>query len=418
MVPKSLLPLLASAGILLAGNGMQITLVAVRAGQEGFPPSLIGLMGTLYFTGYIISCLVGAQLIARAGHIRVFAALSALAAVGALVFALVVEPWVWLGVRLVMGFCFAGLFMVMESWLNSASEESGRGRILSVYRLVDLGAVTASQLVLPIIGTMGYEAFSVVAILFCLALLPIALSRGGNPKAPVSPRLRLGHVWAISPVGCLGCVTIGLTNSAFRNIGPIYAQEIGFDVEGVAFFMTAGIVGGALAQYPLGWLSDKINRRNVLMGCTLGAAAAGALLTALTGSSADAIYFGAFVFGAAALPLYSISIAHANDRAGPGDYVELSAGLILFFSVGAAIGPFFASLVLEYYGASGFFAYTSVLHLAFLVFVLYRITRRAAVPRELKTHFEALLRTSPAIFKLARRNNGDERNRPADGGKG
>ncbi len=410
MVPKTLVPLLVSAGILLAGNGMQITLVAVRAGQEGFPPSLIGLMGTLYFAGYIVSCLVSARLIARAGHIRVFAALSALAAVGALIFALVVEPLVWLPVRLVMGFCFAGLFMVMESWLNSEAEESDRGRVLSIYRLVDLSAVTASQLVLPLIGTMGYEAFSVVAILFCLALLPISLSRGGNPRAPASPRLRLGHIWSISPVGCLGCTTIGLTNSAFRNIGPIYAQEIGFDVEGVALFMTAGIVGGALAQYPLGWLSDKINRRNVLIGCTLGAAAAGGLLAALTGSSAHLIYLGAFLFGASALPLYSISIAHANDRAGPGDYVELSAGLILFFSLGAAVGPFFASLVLQHYGAPGFFIYTSLLHLAFLVFVAYRITRRAAVPRELKTRFEAFMRTSPAIFRLARRGNGTKVN--------
>ena len=398
-----LVPLLASAGILLAGNGLQVTLVAVRANLEGFPVTLIGLLGAVYYLGTISGCLFTARLIKRSGHIRVFAALAALAAVCTLSLALAVDIWIWMAARMITGFCFSGLSMVIESWLNAKAANQSRGRIFSLYRMVDLTAVTGAQFLLPVFGAGGFAAFSLVAIFFCLALVPVSLSSQSSPAPPESARLRFRYIWTISPVGCIGCLTIGFTNGAFRTLGPVFAQNVGLAVEQVALFVSAGILGGALAQYPFGWLSDRYDRRLVLIAATAGAAAAGLFLTLFAAHDPNWVFLGAFCFGLFAIPLYSLSIAHANDHASDADYVELSGGLILFFGIGAAIGPFLASWVIEAFGGPALFTYTTVMHLLFLVFVAYRMTRRRAVAGREKTRHVSLLRTSPAIFGLSRR---------------
>ena len=404
-----LLPLLLSAGILLAGNGLLVTLVAVRANLEGFTPQTVGLLGAVYFAGFIGACLITPSLILRAGHIRVFAALASLGAVAALVLALAIDPLVWLVSRAVTGFAFAGLATVVESWLNSRAGAGERGRVLAVYRIVDLGCVTGGQFLLPAVGAETFAIFAVVAILFCLALLPISLSRQSSPAPPASPRLDVKRIWRLSPVACIGCITIGLTNGAFRTVGPVYAQESALDLEQLALFMSLAIVGGALSQYPLGWLSDRLDRRWVLILATVGAAAAGLWLTLSGKASAEVVLLGGFLFGAFAIPLYSLSIAHGNDHAGDADRVELSATLILMYALGATVGPLAAAQIMESFGAPAFFAYTSILHGLFLAFLLYRMTRRAAVPRTRRSRFVALLRTSPGFYQLARRARGRER---------
>lgn len=400
----SLLPILLSAGILLGGNGLQVTLVSVRANIEGFPPALIGLLGTAYYIGFAGGCFSAGRLIRRVGHIRVFGALVALAAVGTLALVMWIDPVVWTVARTVTGFCFAGLSMVLESWLNQTAGSADRGRVLSLYRVVDLVAVLGAQFLMPLFGAAGFEVFAVVAMLFCLAIVPISLSRHGNPPPPESGGLNLLRIWRISPAGCLGCLTIGLTSSAFRIIGPVYAQEAGLAVGQIAAFIGAAVLGGALAQYPLGMLSDRIDRRFVLIATTCGAVGAGFFLGTLTDLDAAYVYAGTFLFGASAIPLYSLSIAHANDHAGSGDFVELAAGLILFFAIGASIGPFVASLIMARFGAPAFFLYTSVIHGLFVLFVFYRMARRGAVARGLKRGYVGLLRTSPVMMRIARPN--------------
>ena len=237
--------------------------------------------------------------------------------------------------------------------------------------------------------------------------MPVSLSRPlASPRHPTVSNSIFGAIWRISPLACLGCLTIGLTNSAFRLIGPLYAQDMGLDVTGVAIFMSAGIVGGAALQFPFGMLSDRFDRRWTLIIATAGASAAGLFLTFVTGGQPQLIYAGAFLFGAFALPLYSLSAAHANDHAQKGQYVLVAAGLTLFFSLGASLGPIIASLVIAQFGAPAFFTYTCVVHASLIVTVLYRMTRRPSVPLNERSRFETLLRTSPAIFKLARRRNG------------
>lgn len=403
---SALFPILLSAGILLAGNGLQVTLVSVRANIEGFPAAQIGLLGTVYFIGFIGGCFLTAGLIRRAGHIRVFGALVALAAVSTLAMVVWIDLLVWTAARGIAGFCFAGLSMVLESWLNARAQSTDRGRILSLYRVVDLVAVLGGQFMLPAFGARGFEVFAAVAMLFCLAIIPISLSRHDNPPPPESRRLRLRHVWSISQIGCVGCVTIGLTNAAFRTIGPVYAQNVGLGVDQIAVFIGAAVLGGALSQYPLGVLSDRIDRRFVLIAATIGAAAAGVVLALAHTSEPGLAFVGAFLFGMFAMPLYSLSVAHANDYAGPGDFVELSGGLMFCYGLGASVGPMAASLVMERFGASSFFLYTTVVHGSFVLFVLYRMTRRSAVGRHLKRRFVGLLRTSPVMIRIARGERG------------
>ena len=397
-----LLPLFVTAGILLAGNGLQGTLVALRGTSEGFSPVLIGIMGGGYFLGFLLACVYSPRMIASVGHIRVFAALAAVAAAGTITLALVIQPMTWIAVRFAMGFCFAGLFTVMESWLGASSHKADRARVFGIYRLVDLGAVTGGQIMLPLVGTAGFEIFAITAILFCLSLVPVALSRGSNPQTEGDVPFDLKTMWLISPIACIGCITIGLTNSAFRTIGPIYAAEIGFDTQGVVLFIVAGIIGGAVLQYPFSWLSDLVDRRIAVIAATAGASLAGLYLTFLPEFNPLLAYLGAFIWGAFALPLYSLSAAHANDRAAPGQFVLIAAGLMFFFSLGAMVGPFASSLVLQTYGPRGFFAYMSLLHGSLILVTMVRMVQRPGKDDGRRTRMVPLLRTSPAIFRLVR----------------
>ncbi len=405
----TLIPLLSAAGILLAGNGLLGTMIALRADQEGFSPILIGIMGTAYFAGFIISCFTAAQFIRAVGHIRVFAALAAITAAATLTMVLALNPIAWIIIRFVMGFCFSGLFMVVDSWLNESAHNDDRARLMSIYRIVDLSAVTGMQFLIPAFGTQGYELFIVAGIVLALSLVPISLSDRSRPKPPEDIKLDLRTIWKISQMACIGSFAIGMTGSAFRLVAPLYATNVGLDVSGVAIFMSAGILGGALLQYPLGMMSDRIGRRWVLMFATACAAASGLFLSNITGETPWLVYLGIFLFGGFSLPLYSLAAAHANDQACPGQYVIVSAGLTFFFSVGGLIGPVIASWMIQNYGAPAFFTYTSTIHGSLVLFVIWRkIANPGAVVR---TPYVGLIKTSPIIYRMARRAKAAQRQR-------
>lgn len=403
---SQLIPLLTAAGILLAGNGIQGTLITLRANVEGFDATLIGLIGTAYFAGFALSCLATPHLIRRVGHIRVFAALAAVASAATLMLVLIVDSTVWMAMRFATGFCFAGLFTVMESWLAASSTNTDRGRILSIYRLIDLTANAGAQFLLPAFGVLGFELFAIIAMLFAVSLVPISLGDRSSPKPPEAFSFDLRAVWRISPLACAGCLTLGLTNSAFRLIGPLYADAMGLDTAGVALFLSAGIVGGAVLQFPLGYLSDRFDRRWMIIFATFGAMMAGLLLSNVEPGSQLLIYAGSFVFGAFALPLYSLSIAHANDQAEPGQYVLVAAGMIFFFAMGATFGPLIASYVLNNFGAPAFFTFTSTVHGALILVTFARMAIRPDVVDKGRASFSFLLHSSPVFVRMATRKNG------------
>lgn len=400
---RPIAPLLLAASILLGGNGVLGTLIALRGRLEGFDTDLVGLMGACYFVGFFGASFSAAKLIRSIGHVRAFAALAAIGAVAPLIMAMVPNAWVWVAARVVSGFCFAALLMVIESWINESSKNTSRGRVLGIYRIVDLLAVTGTQFLIPLVGEGGYQIFSVVSLMYCLSLVPVALSNRTRPKAPDNLKLELGAIWRISPLACLTSLAIGLTNSAFRLIGPIYGIEIGMDTGAVVIFMTLGILGGAVLQYPLGYMSDKLGRRKTVLVATAGAMLAAIALSNQQFGSVLPVYAGVFAFGAFALPLYSLAAAHANDRAKAGQYVLVSAGLTFFFSLGAVIGPYTASLVIKHFGPAAFFIYTCVVHGSLAAVVVIRMRRRASVPAEQRSKFVGLLKTSPMFFRMARR---------------
>src|SRR5690606_25617517 len=223
---QPLIPIITAAGILLGGNGLQGTLIAVRGAQEGFSASSIGFMGTAYFAGFLIGCLIIIRMLRAVGHIRAFSALAAIAASATLLMATVVDEGIWTVARFFSGICFAGLFTVMESWLNSGVPNSARARVLGLYRIVDLGAVTGAQFLIPIIGPEGFPIFAVMAMMISLSLVPVSLADRSNPVPPDDVKLDLRRAWQISPIAAIGCVAIGMTNSAFRTMSPVYAQAI------------------------------------------------------------------------------------------------------------------------------------------------------------------------------------------------
>ncbi len=399
---RPLIPLLIAAAILLAGNGVQGTAIAVRGAAEGFSTGLIGLMGTAYFAGFLLGSIYVVRILNAVGFIRTFAALAAIAASGTLLLMVIVDPVAWIAIRFVVGFCFVGLFSTVEGWINSSVPNEVRGRVLSIYRIIDIAAVTGAQFMLPVLGAGGFVLFAVMSIMITLSLVPVSLADRSSPKAPAAVGFDLRKIWVLSPLACIGCVAIGATNAAFRLIGPLYAEGIGLGISDVATFMSAGIVGGAVLQFPLGYLSDRYDRRTILLIVTMFAVAAGMFLTMFAGSSPVLNYVGIFAFGAFALPLYSLSAAHANDHAGRGDHALVAAGLMFFFSIGAMIGPFASSLVMEFFGVNALFTYTSLVHLTLAVATIWRMRRRAGVPVDERSPFAVLLRTSPTFAKLTK----------------
>lgn len=399
---RPLIPLLVTAGILIGGNGLQGTFIALRAANEGFSTSVIGIVGAGYSIGFAIGCIYVTRVLRAIGHIRTFSAMAAIASASAIAMVLVIDPVFWFAMRLVAGICFASLFATVESWLNASVTNANRARTLSVYRLVDLGSVTAAQYVIPGFGIGGFEIFAFIAMALSLSLVPISLADRSSPTVPEAIRFDVKKLWNISPLATVGCIVVGLTNAAFRNLGPIYAHDIGLSVTAIASFMSAGIVGGVVLQYPLGIYSDRLDRRLIILVATFGSTLAALYLAFFAGGNEWKNLVGIFVFGAFAMPLYSLCSAHANDHAGEGEHALVSAGMLFFWSCGAIIGPLFASVLLQFFGPQALFLYTAIILFAFMGYTALRMSARPGVPTGARrSRFRNLLRTSFFFNKLA-----------------
>jgi len=400
---RPLIPLLTAAGILLGGNGLQSTLIALRGAKEGFSPALIGFMGTAYFIGFLIGCLTITRMMRAVGYVRSFASLAAIASAGTLVLVLFIDPLVWIGIRLITGFAFAGLFTVMEAWINSTVTNQNRARTLAIYRVVDIGCVTGAQFIIPVVGVDGFAIFAIMSIMLTLSLVPVSLGDRSNPSIPGDVKLDIRRAWAISPLAAIGCVGVGVTNSAFRALSPVYAEQLGMSVTDIVTFITCGIIGGALIQYPLGYLSDRWDRRTVMLGATIAAMVAALALVYLAGADPVRNFVLVFIFGSCAMPMYSLCAAHANDRAGPGEFVLINAALMLFYSVGAVFGPMAAAALMQANGPVALFEFSAAVYFVLAIVTGWRMVVRSPVPVERQGRFVALLRTSTFFSKLARR---------------
>jgi MFS family permease len=251
-----------------------------------------------------------------------------------------------------------------------------------------------------------------MSIMITLSLVPVSLGDRSNPAPPEEVKVDLPRVWRISPLGCMGCIIVGLSNSAFRSLSPVYAEQLGMSVADVVTFVSVGIIGGGIIQYPLGYLSDRWDRRKVLLVTTIGSLVTGLALGLFAGGDPLVNFALVFIFGSFAMPMYSLSAAHANDRAGPGEFVLVNAALMLFYSFGAIGGPFAAATFMQWFGPTALFFFTTAIYAVFTVLIIYRMGARASVPSGARGKFTALLRTSTIFAKLARRPESHDKDEP------
>jgi MFS family permease len=368
--------LLAAVFILIAGNGLSNTLIPLSATAASFPPLSIGLIGSFYFVGMFIGCLAAPRIIARAGHIRAFAAFVAISTVSTLLHPMFVEPTAWAGIRSVTGFCFAGLYATIESWMHDKAENVVRGRVLAIYQIVHFAGSAIGQQAIRFVSPSSFIPFSIVASALALSVLPLAYTRSDPPEPPPVPRLRLVWLFRISPVGVVGAWISGMANGTFWSLAPVFAERSGLSAGGVASFMTGTIIGAALVQWPVGRLADRSDRRYIMLGAILIALAAQAALIWFAKSDTWVLVALAAVFGASALLLYPLSSSHSQDLGGRENAVEVSTGLLLAYTIGAIVGPTTAAWMMTWMGPEALFIHNGAIHIVFVIFIVWRLWQR------------------------------------------
>jgi len=398
-LPLSFAALFFSVILLQLSSGGVGPLDAISGITLGFSTAAIGMLGSAHFVGFFVGCWWAPRLMGTVGHARAFSAFTALGAIGLLSHMLLTDPVAWALMRVATGICVAGCYTVIEAWLHSEVTNETRGRTMGVYRVTDMGASLVAQLLIGILTPASYVSYNLLAILCCAALLPMALTTRTQPITPKAPRLRPMLAFERSPLAAAGAVVAALSSASFRMVGPVYGQGVGLALDQIALFLAAFVAGGALAQYPIGWLADKYDRRHVLIWLSVAAIASSIATATLTGLSTTGIMLTAAVFGLTTFPIYSVASAHAHDFASSDERVELSAALMFWFACGAIAAPYLASVLMEFYGPPALFTMIAVGHAGLVVFGIIRMRAR---PSEPKTNYVYAPRTSFLIGRLMR----------------
>lgn len=393
--------LLIGMALIMLGNGLQGTLLGVRATLEGFPTTVTGFVMTGYFAGFLAGSVLAPKIVARVGHIRVFAALASLASASVLVHAAIVDPWTWGAMRLVTGFSYAGLYVVAESWLNDRATNDTRGQVLSIYMVVAYAGMTVGQLLLNVADPGGFVPFVLISVLVSLALVPIALTAAPAPAFDTPSRVGLRQLYRISPLGVLGGLGTGVANGMLFGMGAVYARAAGMTVSEVSLFMGLILLGGMLLQWPVGQVSDWLDRRIMIVAVTAAATVLSLVLALAPTVSTHGKLALVFLLGGMVLPMYSLFGAHVNDHLDPSQMVAASSGYVLINGLGASIGPVTVSIAMSAAGPGGFFIALSAVLGAIVLFAAWRMTQRPAVAPEDRTHFMVMPpRTSPIAGAL------------------
>ena len=390
-------PLLFSAAIMIMGNGLFGTLIAIRMDLDGNDVGTIGLVLACYSGGFALGTLICPRIVLLVGHIRTFAAFAVIASAAALFHPLWIEPVVWAVLRFMTGISMAVLFTIIESWLNAKAVNAVRGRVMSSYMAVNYTAFGLSQPWLTVMDPAGFALFSVVAMLVSLSLVPLSLTPVETPPVIKVKRFGLRTLIAISPLGVAGCFSVGLISAAFSGMGPVYARTIDPSPNWIAGFMMTAIFSGFLLQYPVGKLSDRFDRRQVFLGIAIALALISAALALFGGLSTTLLLVLLAVFGGLSYTIYPLSLSHANDFMQPEQLVPAAAGLLLCYGVGAIFGPIMASRVMEWLGSSGLFAWTGTVATLLALFTAYRMTRRVAKPNEEQGSYVSVAPTTTPV---------------------
>lgn len=385
--------------LLLVGNGLQGTLLGVRGGLEGHGAAAMSLVMSGYYVGFLVGSRRATALIARVGHVRVFAALASLVSAAFILYAAAPAIWVWVLLRILVGYCFAGVYVVAESWLNNAATNETRGQALSLYMIVQMVGIISAQGLLVLADPSGYTLFVVMSVLVSVAFTPILLAAGTAPPFQTTKPMSLAQLFRISPLGCIGTFLLGGVFAAIFGMASVFGTEAGMSIPQISLFVAAIYFGGLVFQYPIGWLSDRMDRRRLIMGLT----AAGALATFVgdifIASYAVTVLLG-FIVGGVANPLYSLIIAYTNDFLQSHDMAAASGGLLFINGLGAMTGPIIIGAAMSRFGAAAFFAYVGILFALISAYALHRMSKRAT-PEETSPYAPVLPQASPVALEVA-----------------
>ena len=382
-MPASLIastwPLLLGMGVLMLGAGLQSTLLGVRAQTEGFTTSAIGFVMSCYYAGFLIGTVIAPRLIRGVGHVRVFSAFAAVAAASTLCQAVLVMPSVWAVTRLITGVCFAGIYVVAESWLNDRATQETRSRSLALYMVVLYGGMGAAQFLLLVADTSSDTPFMLVAALICLAIVPLVLSAHSVPVVDTPQSVRFRDLYRRSPLGVFAVIMSGLMASIVFSLGPVYAQQSGMDAAEIATFMAGSILAGVVTQYPIGMLADRLDRRSVIAGVALLAAGFALWVGAWPAMPDLLVLPVAAIVSGLVLSVYSLGVSHVNDRLETSEMVAASSALLLLNGAAAVLGPIIGGVLMDQSGENAYFITLGCLAVVLAVFCLWRRSRRESL---------------------------------------
>ena len=393
--------LLLGMGLLTLGNGVQSTLLGIRGQIEGFSTFEMSLIMSAYFLGFLGGSRMAPEMIRRVGHVRVFAALASFISAVIIIYPTFADPTVWFICRVIIGFCFSGVYVTAESWLNNAATNETRGQALSLYVIVQMIGVIAAQAILVTADPSGFVLFVIPSVLVSISFAPILLSISPTPAFDATKPMSLRELVNTSPLGTAGMFLLGGVFAAQFGMSAVYGAKIGLSVVEISIFVASFYVGAAIIQYPLGWLSDRMDRRVLIMVAGL-IGGIGAVLGILFGQNFTMLLVAATLIGGFANPLYSLLIAHTNDFLEHEDMAAASGGMVFINGLGAIAGPILTGWMMSSFGSSGYFLFLAILMLAIAAYASYRMTRRPAVAVEdTSTYAYVTPTSSPVAVEVA-----------------
>ena len=394
-VIRSSWPLLLGMLLLMVGNGLQGTLLGVRGDIEGFSTFWMSVIMSAYFLGFLGGSQMAPDLIRRVGHIRTFAALGSVISAVLILYPAIADPIAWTLLRVVIGFCFSAVYVTAESWLNNSASNETRGQALSLYMIVQMSGLVAAQGLLVLGDPSGYLLFVVLSVLVSLSFAPILLSVTPTPAFETTEPMSFLEVFHLSPLGCIGIFVMGAVYAALFGMSAVYGTQSDLSLAEISLFVGAIYVGGLLLQFPIGWISDRMDRRVLIAGvAAIGTVAA---ISAIYSSSFYLLLIAAFAVGAMANPLYALLLAHTNDFLEP-DQMAAAGGRLLFINgVGAVTGPLIVGALMGWFGPKGFFLYLAVLMAGLATYAGFRMTRRPSTATEDTISYAPVLASASAV---------------------
>ncbi|KPP84514.1 MAG: Arabinose efflux permease [Rhodobacteraceae bacterium HLUCCO07] len=400
-VLTSIWALLLGMMLLMVGNGLQGTLLGVRGGIEGFSAVEMSIVMSAYFVGFLGGSRLTPELIRRVGHVRVFAALASFVSAILVLYAVWANPWFWTVLRVVIGFCFSGVYVTAESWLNNAASNDTRGKALSLYMMVQMVGIVVAQGLLLVADPAGFVLFIIPSVLVSISFAPILLSIAPTPAFERTKPMSLGQIYRISPLGIVGMLLLGGVFSAQFGMGAVYGAEAGLTLVQISIFVSAFYVGATLFQYPLGWISDRMDRRALILAVSV-LGGLGAIVGFGFGGAFPALLAAAFMIGGTSNPLYSLLLAYTNDFVDHEDMAAVSGGLVFANGLGAITGPLITGWMMGVIGAPGYFVFLGILLFAMAGYAGWRMTRRAApVVEDTSSYTPVSMSTSPVAVEIA-----------------